>query len=250
MNEDIFKNAPDFSDDYGTRCEKRAILTVKERDVDEQPREKARLRGIEALSNAELLAMILRTGTPGYPITDMCRDIMQLNGGLFGNLRRCSIEQLMEIKGIGEMKAYQILAIMEIVKRYCDEKVGDRPRISSSADIFGLMRHVIGDLSYEEIWVLFLNRGNRVIGKMRVSSGSGVASVFDIKKILKNALLAHAEAVVLCHNHPSGTLVPSAQDDQITRKLKEACQKLDLVFVDHVIVTSDSCYSYMDHGRL
>jgi DNA repair protein RadC len=245
-----FEDAPDFSDDYGAHADAKRVLTVKEQSSDDQPREKAKRYGVEALSNAELLALILRTGTPGYPITEMCRDIMQLHGNFFGNLCRSSIEQLKEIRGIGDTKAVQVMAIMEIVKRYGNEKVGDRPRITSSSDIFSMMRHVIGDLPHEEIWVVFLNRGNRVIGKMRVSAGSSVASVFDVKKILKNALLAHAEGVVLVHNHPSGTLAPSGPDDQITRRLKEACKQLDLTMLDHVIVTTDGHYSYMDQGRL
>lgn len=243
-------DTPDFTVDYASRNEGKRVLTVKERSCDEQPREKASRLGIEALTNAELLALILRTGSTGYPITDVCRDIMQLHGNFFGNLRRTTVEQLTEIRGIGEMKAYQVMAIMEIVKRYEDEKIGERPRITGSADIFRIMRHVIGDLPHEEIWVIFLNRGNYVIGKMRVTAGSSVATVFDVKKILKNALLAHAEALVLVHNHPSGTLVPSGPDDQITRKLKDACRQLDISMLDHVIVTSGGHYSYMDQGRL
>lgn len=250
MIDNRFGSAPDFSDDYCTRAEGKVVPTVKEQDPDDRPREIARTRGVEALSNAQLFALILRTGTPGYPITDLCRDLMQMNENFIGNLKRCTVEQLMEIRGIGEMKAYQIKAVMEIVRRYCDEKIGERPRITSSADIYDMMRHVIGDLPHEEIWVLFLNRGNYVIGKMRVSAGSSVASVFDVKKILKNALLAHAEGVILTHNHPSGTLRPSSQDDSITRKLKDACCQLDITFLDHVIVTAGGSYSYMDNGRI
>lgn len=250
MIDSKFESAPDFTDDYCSRAGGRAVQTVKEQAPDDRPREIAKARGVEALSNAQLFALILRTGTPGYPITDMCRDLMQMNENFIGNLKRCTLEQLMEIRGIGEMKAFQIKAVMEIVSRYCEEQVGDRPRITSSADIYDMMRHVIGDLPHEEIWTVFLNRGNYVIGKMRVSSGSSVASVFDVKKILKNALLARAEGLVMTHNHPSGTLMPSGQDDQITCKLKDACRQLDIMFLDHVIVTSGGFYSYMDHGRL
>lgn len=245
-----FQDLPDFSEDYKSPDEDVRVLTVKELDDDDQPRVRAKKYGISSLSNAELFALILRVGTRGYPITTLCRDLMKRNENLIGNLERNTLDQLMEIPGVGELKAYQVMAVMEIVRRYGRERVGDRVKISSSSDIYNIMRHEIGNLAYEEMWVIFLNRGNKVIGKMRISSGSSVGTVFDVKKILKNALLAHAEGVALCHNHPSGTLMPSAPDDQVTRKLKSACQQLDLNMLDHVIVTADGYYSYADQARL
>lgn len=241
---------PDFSDDYRFETENKKVLTAKEMDADDQPREKAKRYGIEALSNADLMALILRTGIHGYPITELCRDLMRRNENLICNLERATVDQLMEIRGVGELKAYQIMAVMEIVRRYGREKVGERFQVRSSADIHALMKAEIGNAPYEQIWVIFLNRNNRVIGKMRVSEGSAVGSVFDIKKILRQALHVHAEGLVLSHNHPSGNLQPSGPDDNITRKMKEGCNSLDLTFLDHVIVTFDGHYSYRDNGRL
>lgn len=225
-------------------------LTVKDLPADEQPRERVLKYGIGSLSNADLFAIILRTGASGYPVTDLCRDLMRMNDNLFLNLERKSREQIMEIKGIGELKAMQIEAVMEIVRRYGREQVGERVRIKTSRNIYDLMRHDIANLPYEEMWVLFLNVSLRVIGRLRVSQGGSTATVFDVKKVIRNALYAHAESIVLCHNHPSGTNFPSGADDAVTKSCKEACKAMDLKLLDHVIVTTDGFYSYNDNGKL
>lgn len=245
-----FASLPDYTDDYASCAERKGTLTVKDMEKDEQPRERARLYGVESLTNAELFALILRTGTRGYPITDLCRDLMKMNENLIGNLERNTREQLMKISGVGELKALQIMAVMEIVRRSGTEKVGERIAVRTSSDIFDLMRPVIGNIAYEEIWVLFMNRANRLIGKMRVSSGGSSATVFDIKKILKNAILCNAESLAMCHNHPSGNLQPSGPDDNITRRFKEGCEKLDMACIDHLIITGNGYYSYRDQGRI
>lgn len=223
---------------------------VKDMAEDDQPREKAKKFGISSLSNADLFAIILRTGTRGYPITDLCRDLMKMNNNLIMNLERRSREEIMEINGVGELKALQIEAVMEIVRRYSRESVGDRVRITGSVDIYNLMKPEIANLPHEEIWIIFLNRMNMVTGRMRISQGSAVATVFDIKKIIKSALLAQAEAVALCHNHPSGNVKPSGQDDNITRKLAQACKTIDLRVLDHIIVTTEGYYSYHDNSSI
>lgn len=226
------------------------ILTVKELPVDDQPRERALRFGISSLSNADLFAIILRTGTSGYPITDLCRDLMKMNDNLILNLERKSRDEIMEIKGIGSLKAMQIEAVMEIVRRYSREKIGDRILIRCSNDIYDLMRPEIANLPYEEMWAIFLNRSNRVIGKFRISQGGSTATVFDIKKVLKNAIISHAEAIALSHNHPSGSLQPSGPDDNITRRFGDACRALDLTFIDHLIITPDGFFSYNDSTSL
>lgn len=227
-----------------------ATFTVKDLPADEQPREKLLKYGVSALSNADLFAIILRTGTSEYPVTTLCRDLMSMNENLFLNLERRSREEIMEIKGIGPTKAMQIEAVMEIVRRYHREQIGERFRIKSSKDVFELMKYEIANLSHEEIWVIFLNRQNQVTGKMRLSEGGATATVFDAKKLLRNALYRHAEAVILCHNHPSGSLRPSVNDDNVTKICKESCKAIDLRFLDHVIVTSDGFYSYADSSAL
>lgn len=235
---------PEVAEDYSPS--EPATFTVKDLPVDDQPRVKARVYGISSLSNADLFAIILRTGTSGYPITDLCRDLMRMNENLLLNLERKTREQIMELKGIGELKAMQIEAVMEIVRRYGRERIGKRVQIASSKTVFDIMKPEIANLPYEEMWALFLNRSNCVIGKYRISQGGATSTVFDLKKVIRNALYAHAEALVLCHNHPSGNLRPSGADDAITRKCNEACKSIELRFLDHVIVTTDGHFSYND----
>lgn len=225
-------------------------FTVKDLPPDEQPRERVLRYGISAVSNADLFAIILRTGTRGYPVTALCRDLMDVNDNLILNLERKSREEIMAINGIGQLKAMQIEAVMEIVRRYCGEKVGKRPQLTGSKVIYDMMKTTIGNLPHEEMWAIFVNRSHHVIGKFRASMGGSVSTVFDIKKIIRQAILARAEGVVLCHNHPSGTLKTSAQDDAVTRRFKEACAAVDLRPLDHLIITTDGFYSYFDHGNI
>lgn len=236
--------------DYKEFEKEERTLTVKEMSPDEQPRERALKYGCGALTLAELWALILRTGITGTPITQLCRDLMNFCGGSLYQLERMEFERLLEVDGIGVTKALQIGAVMELVRRYNKEQVGKRMRIRQSTDIYDVMHPEIGNLPHEEVWALYLNRRNEIISKERITSGSSVASVFDIKKIIRQAILRKAESVVMCHNHPSGNLVPSIQDDQITRMLKDACVTMDLRMLDHVIVTPSGFYSYNDNGKL
>ncbi|MBD5189944.1 MAG: DNA repair protein RadC [Bacteroidales bacterium] len=225
-------------------------LTVKDMDVDDQPRERALRYGISTLSTADLWALILRTGLPGKPITQLCRDLMRDNEQSLFKLERKSLKEIMTTKGIGQTKGLQILAAMEITRRYNREKVGEKYVITSSQAIYDLMRSEIGNLSHEEIWAIYLGRRNDVILKKRISTGSATASIFDVKSILKEALLIEAQGLALVHNHPSGNLVPSGPDDQITRKMKEGAQIMDFRMVDHLIISASGFYSYYDSGRL
>lgn len=225
-------------------------LTVKDMPADLQPRERAKRFGMNSLSNSELFAIILRTGTSGYPITDLCCDLMKMNDNLLLNLERKNREQIMEIKGIGELKALQIEAVMEIVRRYSRERIGDRFQVTSPQSIYELMRPEIANLPYEEMWAIYLNRSNHVIGKLRISEGGSTGTVFDIKKIIRSAILSHAEGIALCHNHPSGNLRPSGPDDNITRSFAAACRTLDIRLIDHLIVTTDGYYSYNDSSSI
>lgn len=226
------------------------VLTVKEMAPDEQPREKMKLFGVSALTNAELFAIILRTGSQGYPITTLCRDLMRANDNHFLNLERKSREEIQAIKGIGELKSMQIEAVMEIVRRYQRERLGQRVKVTSSATIYEVMKPEIANLPHEEMWAIFLNQANQIIGLFRASEGGSAATVCDIKKIIRQALLARAEALILCHNHPSGNLHVSAQDDNVTRRMKEACTSIDIRFLDHVVVTTEGFYSYRDSSRI
>lgn len=229
------------------------VQTIKQMAKDERPRERAINHGIESLTTSELLAIILRTGQPGLPITDLCRQLMSDNDNSLLKLARRGRKELMLTKGIGTAKALQIEAMMEIMKRYGRELTETKQEtlfIRSSASIHELMRYRLANLDHEEVWILLLNRRNQVIKEFRLTSGSSVASVFDTKMVIKRALLEGAEGLAICHNHPSGNLRPSTQDDQITRKLYAACQAMDLRMIDHVILSTEGFYSYADSGRL
>lgn len=238
---------PESASDY-------KVLTIKQRTREEQPRERAMLHGIQALTTAELLAIILRTGLPGVPITDLCRQLMSDNEGSLLRLEQRTRNELMLTPGIGEAKALQIEAMMEIMRRYLQESIDESTRqidiINTSSTINERMRFKIANLDHEEVWIVLLNRRNQVIKEFRVSSGSSSASVFDVKMIIKRALLENAEGIIMCHNHPSGNLRPSPQDDNITRKLSEGCKALDIKMLDHVIIATSGYYSYRDQGHL
>lgn len=224
--------------------------TVKDLDADDQPRIKAARLGCTALSTADLWALILRTGTPGNPITSLARDLMRFNGGKLHTLERRTRKELMTIKGIGITKALQIEAVLELMRRYNSETSGDNPIISSSQDIFRIMAPKIGNIPHEEMWAIMLNRRNEVVKLFQISVGSGVATIFDLKKLLKAALLENTCGIILCHNHPSGGNRPSKQDDDVTRRCKAGCEAMDIKFFDHLIICADTYFSYADNQRL
>lgn len=228
----------------------KVTFTVKDLNPDEQPREKAEKLGCSYLTISELWALILRTGAQGLPVTQLCQEFMKQNDGSLHKLERRTRREILQFKGIGMTKCIQMEAVMELIKRYCNEDIPSDESISSSFQIFKRMVNIIGNIDHEEIWVIYLNRRNQVIKKMLVTSGTSVASIFDLKKIIKHALLENAEGIILCHNHPSGTLNPSAQDDAITMELAKACKLMKLNLLDHVIVTASSHYSYRDQGKL
>lgn len=230
------------------------VLTIKEMSKDERPRERAMTHGIETLTTAELLAIILRTGQPGLPVTDLCRQLMNDNNNSLLRLEQRSRNELMLTKGIGAAKALQLEAMMEVMRRYRQESLDKKNSkffiIKNSETIYERMRYRIANLDHEEVWIILLNRRNQVIKEFCTTSGSSIASVFDTKMIIKRALLENAEGIVMCHNHPSGNLRPSPQDDNITHKLAAACKTMDIRMLDHVIVTTVGFYSYSDEGRL
>ncbi|MBD5231648.1 MAG: DNA repair protein RadC [Bacteroidales bacterium] len=229
-----------------------AAPRIKDMDADDTPRERAEKHGCAALSVPDLWALILRTGTVGNPITALCRDLMRANDGKLTRLERRTRRELLQIKGLGKLKVIQIEAVMELIRRYNREEAEANPVIKGSEAIFRVMRPHLGHLDHEEVWALIMNRRNEVVKLYQVSKGGIASSVFDVKLIVKEALLENAACIALCHNHPSGNLQPSPQDDQITRRCKEACQLMDLRLLDHLIITADNTryYSYFDNGRL
>lgn len=241
---------------YGDEVAPGPVLP-KVQDVaeDDRPYERAQKYGIHTLSDADLLAIILRTGLPGRPITKICREIMGRFNGKFRKLSQASKEELKEFPGVGDVKVLQIQAAMEIVKRFNNERIDAAPVINSSLAAASLMMPIIGSEPIEHIYALCLSQSLRLIKVAQISKGVATATVFDVKAVLKVALLNNAQCIMLCHNHPSGNMKPSAQDDNITRQLKSACDVMQLRLLDHVIVGGGTpgnpdFYSYNDNGRL
>lgn len=225
-------------------------LTIKEMDSDLQPREKALRLGLGSLSLPELLALVLRTGMPGRPVTLICRELMRDNDHRLHELEKRTRQELTLTPGIGPTKALQIEALLELVRRYNLEAPPERPRIRTSADAYAVMAPRIGNLDHEEVWVMLLNKQNCVVRISRISSGGLAASIFDVRMVMKMAITESCSSLILCHNHPSGNLTPSPQDDAITRKCADACRVFDINMLDHIIVTSHSMYSYRDKDRM
>lgn len=215
------------------------------------PRERAELFGIDSLSTAELLALILRVGSQGCTVVQLTESLMAANEGSLRKLGQRKFAEISATPGVGKVKAQQIQAIMTLAKRYHEEQyLNKRKNITCSKDIYELMWGMFASKDKEEIWILTLSRRHDVIGRHHITTGSSVSSVFDLKAALKLAILDDASAMVMCHNHPSGNLKPSPQDDMITRNLVEGGRQIDVKVLDHLIITSEGYYSYNDQGRL
>jgi DNA repair protein RadC len=223
-------------------------LSIKEWAVDDRPREKMMNKGIGALSNAELIAILFGTGTRNESAVEIARKLLDSAGNNLNKLATFTIKDLKKIKGIGEAKAISVLTALEIGKRRKIEEAVERKKIQSSNDVYEIFGPLLGDLPYEEFWILLLNRSNCIIERMKISQGGISGTVTDVRIILKNALDKMASSIILCHNHPSGNLKPSESDISITQKLKEAGKLIDINIPDHLIVTNNGYYSFTDEG--
>lgn len=218
---------------------------------DDRPREKAKRAGFTALSIAELFAIIVGSGSPGESVVDLCQRILNDNGGKLYNIARRGYKELMRnYKGIGEVKALELEAALELARRYQIEKVEQRPQITSSDDAYRYLRMRMKDNTSEQLWVVFLNRSKHVLGLKCMSQGGTNATVGDVKMILKAAIEELADTIIMAHNHPSDNPTPSPQDDALTRKVAAGCQAVGIPLVDHIIVCQDRYYSYCDKNRL
>lgn len=217
---------------------------------DDRPREKLLIKGRRALSNAELIAIILGTGGKEFTALDLSKRILKDSEGKLKELSRLSIADLTNWKGIGKVKAATLVAALELGNRTGTEESLKREKISCSRDVFTMFKPLLRDLSYEEFWILLMNRGNKVLSKICISQGGLTGTVADPKKIFKTALEQYAASVILCHNHPSGNIRPSESDIRLTQKLKKAGSFLDLPVLDHIIVGDDTYFSFADEGML
>ena len=225
-------------------------LTIANWSPDDQPREKLRDKGPAALSNAELLAILVGSGTPGVSAVELMQQILSDCHNNLNTLGKMSIRDLMVYKGVGEAKAITILAACELGKRRQMEAPEERPDLGSATRIYNYMHPVMQDLDVEEFWVLLMNQNLRLIKKMCVAHG-GISEVsVDIRIIIREAVLANATVVTICHNHPSGSVRPSRQDNALTQQVRQACEVMRLHFMDHVIVVDGNYYSYREEGRV
>jgi len=230
--------------------QKPSSFSIKDWSDDDKPREKLVQKGRAALSNAELIAILIGSGTKNETAVALSKRILSSANNNLNELGRVSIKKLMKFKGIGEAKAVSIAAAMEIGRRRQNEKAVSKAQISGSKAVFNLLQPLIADLPHEEFWIVYLNNSNKVIHKAQLSKGGITGTLVDIRLVMKQALEFGAVSLVLAHNHPSGTLKPSEADKKITKKLQKASEALDIRVLDHVIITQNNYYSFADNNLI
>ncbi len=225
-------------------------LTIKEWAIDDRPREKMIQKGASALSNAELIAILLGNGTVEDTAVGLGQKLLQMASNNLNELAKFDFQRLCKIKGIGEAKAVRLIAALELGKRRNIERVIERKKITCSNDVADIFVPQLQDLPHEEFWIVLLNRSNLIIDMNRISQGGIAGTVTDVRIILKTALDRMATQLILCHNHPSGNLQPSKEDINFTKKILEAGKLLDIQLLDHIIVANTGYYSFADNGML
>lgn len=226
-------------------------LSIKNWALEDRPREKMVSKGLSSLSNAELIAILIGSGNRDETAVDVSKRILNDVSNNLNELGKLSIEKLKrDYRGIGEAKAICIVAAMELGRRRKLEQAKEKPKISGSRDVFDIMHPILADLPYEEFWILLLNRANKVMSIQKISQGGVAGTVMDSKIIMKAAIDSLASSIILCHNHPSGNIMPSQQDKNITQKVKQAGVIMDIPILDHIIVTETGFYSFADEGDL
>lgn len=224
--------------------------TLKNWAVEERPREKVIANGIQHLSDTELLAILLGSGTHNTTAVELARKVLGEVDNNLHELGRQSISDLQKIKGIGPAKAIAVLAAMELGRRRSGTQHIEKLSIKTSETVFRLFHPILGDLEHEEFWLLMLNRANRVIGRFKVSQGGLSGTVIDTRIILKKALDNLSSSIIVCHNHPSGNKQPSDADVKITEKLKKAAEILEIKLLDHIIIADKFYFSFADEGLI
>lgn len=224
---------------------------IKNLATDDRPREKALAHGFGALTAAELLALLIGSGSRGESVVDLCQRILQDCSDKLYNLARLSVADLTkQYRGIGEAKAITILAALELSRRYHSENFEELPQVRDSSTAFQYITHRanLSDIPHEEFWLITLNRAKRITGAFCISKGGTSATIVDSKILLKTAIDHLADGIIIVHNHPSGNCRPSNMDNALTSRLREGSKILDIEFVDHIIIAGKSYFSYIDHG--
>jgi DNA repair protein RadC len=225
-------------------------LTIKSWAEDDKPREKLMLKGKSALSDAELIAILIGSGSRNETAVDLSKRILSSVENNFNGLGKLSVDQLCKFKGIGEAKAIAIVAAMEVARRRRMEEVPELVVINTSKIVFNLMQPIIGELPYEEFWVLYVNNSNKLIYKTQISKGGITGTSVDKRIIFKIGFEQNAVGMILVHNHPSGKLQPSEADIAVTKDIQQAGKLLEIIVLDHIIITESSYYSFKDHTKI
>ncbi len=215
---------------------------------DDRPREKFLLKGKSSLSDSELLAILIGSGSRNESAVQLCQRILASTQNNLNQLGKLSVQQLIQFKGIGEAKAISIASALELGRRRREEEAVVLKKIDSSKAVFNLMQPIIGELPHEEFWVLFLNNSNKVIYKSQISKGGITGTIVDLRIVFKLAFEQNAVALILVHNHPSGKLTPSDADKKLTQKIKTAGENLDIQVLDHIIITENDYFSFADEA--
>jgi len=230
--------------------DKNSSFSIKNWSENDQPREKLLNKGKAALSDAELVAILIGSGNRQESAVALCKRILASVNNNLNALGTLTVVDLIQFKGIGEAKAISIVAALELGRRRRVEDAVVLNKITSSKSVFELMQPIIGELPHEEFWVLYLNNSNKVLQKTQISKGSITGTLVDSRLVLKEALQLNAVALILLHNHPSGTLKPSKADKQLTQKLKSAALSLDIKVLDHLIIAETAYFSFADEALL
>ena len=225
-------------------------LTIKQWSVQDRPREKYAKGGAAALTDAELIAILLRTGNPNDSAVELAKKLLSDSGNSLNTLSGRSLRELSQIKGIGQAKAISLLSAFEIGNRIRAEKVEQQLQIQSCLDVVSLMQNKIANLDHEEFWAIYMNQANRILSTVQISKGGISNTPVDTRIIMQQAVLNKATQLILCHNHPSGSVTPSRADIQLTEKLRKAADLMDILLVDHIIIHKEEYYSFVEEGRL
>lgn len=225
-------------------------FSIKNWAEDDKPREKLMGKGKSVLSDAELVAILIGSGSRNESAVELSKRILASVDNNLNNLGKLSIAKLTEFKGIGEAKAISIVSAMELGRRRRTEETLELSKITSSKEVFNIMQPIIGELPHEEFWIIYLNNSNKVLHKAQLSKGGITGTVVDNRIIFKSAFEQNATAIILVHNHPSGKLLPSDADIEITKLLKIAGRQLNIPIQDHIIITENGHYSFADESIL
>jgi DNA repair protein RadC len=224
--------------------------SIKQWAKDDRPREKLLFKGAASLSHSELIAILIANGTREKSALELAQDVLKLGKDNLGELSKLSVKELMKVKGIGEAKAVTITAALELGRRRQADPSLEKPAVTSSADVAHYLQALLRDYKHEVFGVLFLNRANKINHFQIISQGGMTGTVADPRIILKKALEEDAVSLILCHNHPSGSLKPSKADEELTFKIREAAKFFDIKVLDHLIVSDEGYFSFADEGRM